>query len=206
MRILVFGASVTYGAWDSEGGWVDRLKRKLHADFLSGGEKHQVFNLGVGGQTTADLLDRLGVELQARANERWPLALIFSCGTNDERRRVGAEDSEVSLEQFADNIRKIIDLAHAYTDKLIFLGEPPLMHPEITLNDNVYLDERVKQYDETVKNIVNEQGIIHLSLRSGFEAHATENLYYQDGLHPNDNGHKLIADVVLPELDKLLTK
>ncbi len=28
-RILVFGPSTTYGAWDIEGGWVQRLRRYL---------------------------------------------------------------------------------------------------------------------------------------------------------------------------------
>lgn len=28
MRILVFGDSIVYGAWDTEGGWAERLKKR----------------------------------------------------------------------------------------------------------------------------------------------------------------------------------
>ena len=28
-RILIFGDSITYGAWDKEGGWVQRLRKFL---------------------------------------------------------------------------------------------------------------------------------------------------------------------------------
>lgn len=48
MRILIFGDSITYGAWDSEGGWADRLKRWAHQHYLANGTKLQVINLGIG--------------------------------------------------------------------------------------------------------------------------------------------------------------
>ena len=36
--ILVFGTSTTYGAWDSEGGWVQRLTKYLDNKQLEGKE------------------------------------------------------------------------------------------------------------------------------------------------------------------------
>jgi lysophospholipase L1-like esterase len=51
--ICVFGDSITWGAYDPErGGWVNRLRNDL--------EKKEIesYNLGISGDTTADLLKR----------------------------------------------------------------------------------------------------------------------------------------------------
>ena len=34
-QISVFGDSITYGAWDREAGWVERLKKVLNKIFLT---------------------------------------------------------------------------------------------------------------------------------------------------------------------------
>ncbi len=59
MNVLVFGDSIAYGAWDEEGGWVERLKRYLHHRTTSYGEYHLVYNLAVSGETSRGILERL---------------------------------------------------------------------------------------------------------------------------------------------------
>jgi lysophospholipase L1-like esterase len=39
MRLLIFGDSITYGAWDIEGGWAARLRK-----FLDGKTLTDLFN------------------------------------------------------------------------------------------------------------------------------------------------------------------
>ena len=66
-RICVFGASVTKGAWDTEmGGWVNRLRLDLE-DFKK--RKYSVYNLGISGDTTESLLERIDSECKARNSE-----------------------------------------------------------------------------------------------------------------------------------------
>lgn len=62
MVICIFGDSITWGASDSEkGGWVERLK-------IYFGEKYDinVYNLGISGDATEDLLVRIEKELRSR--------------------------------------------------------------------------------------------------------------------------------------------
>ena len=67
-RILIFGDSIVYGAWDSEGGWVDRLKRDAHKLYFDtkGETKIQILNCGIGGETSRGLLKRVEQEILSR--------------------------------------------------------------------------------------------------------------------------------------------
>lgn len=65
-RIYVFGDSITYGAWDTQGGWCDRIKHKLHQlkNDPSYGIKFQMFNLGIDGENSRSLSNRFETELK----------------------------------------------------------------------------------------------------------------------------------------------
>ena len=78
MKILVFGDSIAYGAWDREGGWVQRLRRFLdekNSDVL-------VYNLSIDSDTTEDLLERFEFETKQRIRGD-EIILIFAIGVND---------------------------------------------------------------------------------------------------------------------------
>jgi len=66
MSILVFGDSITWGTADFEhGGWVTRLFIELGRDF-----EIDVYNLGVSGDKTPDLLERFESESKSRRRRR----------------------------------------------------------------------------------------------------------------------------------------
>ena len=62
MVICIFGASITWGAYDREaGGWSDRLKVYFYnKDFET-----DVYNCGISGDKAADVLKRIEVEAAA---------------------------------------------------------------------------------------------------------------------------------------------
>ena len=50
VQILIFGDSIAWGAWDKEGGWVQRLRKLIDEKNLSDPEFYcLVYNLGVSG-------------------------------------------------------------------------------------------------------------------------------------------------------------
>src|SRR6266446_3620690 len=73
MRALVFGASITQGFWDTEGGWVNRLRRHYDSQVIKGLHPEEnyptVFNLGISGDSTKGVLKRFNNEAKARV---WP--------------------------------------------------------------------------------------------------------------------------------------
>ena len=57
-KILVFGDSITYGQRDLDmGGWVNRLKLALARDDSI--TSCHVFNMGISGQSTNEILERM---------------------------------------------------------------------------------------------------------------------------------------------------
>jgi GDSL-like Lipase/Acylhydrolase family len=69
--ILCFGDSITQGFVDLEGGWTQRLRRRLDQDAsvpmgATTFPVHAVFNLGISGDTAEGLLARLEPELGPR--------------------------------------------------------------------------------------------------------------------------------------------
>ncbi len=65
--ILVFGDSISYGAWDIEGGWVSRLRKFLDKKNLS--EENfdcKVYNLGISGDNSSGVLNRFEFETRQR--------------------------------------------------------------------------------------------------------------------------------------------
>lgn len=204
MRILVFGDSIAYGSWAAEYGWVELLKREAHRRTVeSGGStKLQVLNLGIGGNSSTKILQRMASEIESRYSASWPFAFIFSFGTNDERSMNG--EVETSIEQFETNVRAIIGEARAHTEKILFVGTPPLGQPVALFKGREYSDERVRDYEERLKIILKIESIPFVPVRLAFEQAGLSALYSYDHLHPNDKGHQLIAAAVLPELDKLL--
>lgn len=205
MRVLVFGDSITYGAWDTQAGWVERIKRTAHELTVQseGKNKIQVINLGIGGDSSTKILKRMPVEIEARYSASWPFVFVITFGANDERSIDGK--IETSLEQFEANVKGIIALAKTQSDKILFLGIPPIGKPVVEFKGQEYSDERVKAYEQRLQTIVEGAGLPFVPVRPVFEQAGLDSLYAYDNIHPNDKGHQLIADTVMPKLMELLS-
>lgn len=203
MRVLVFGDSVAYGAWDTQGGWVARLKREGHLQTVQsqGENKLQVINLGIGADTSTKILKRMEDEITARSAPEWPLVLVFAFGINDERSLNGVVETPIEL--FEKNVREIIKIAKQHSSKILFLGNSPMGKDVVLFKDKEYSDVRVKSYEEKLEKIVGDAELPFLPIRPVFEKAGLENLYSYDMLHPNDEGHKLVAEAVKKKLLEL---
>ncbi len=207
MRILVFGDSIAYGAWDTKGGWVERLKQYAHKRTVESDNiwKLQVINLGIGGNSSADILARLEAEISARYSKSWPLVLIFSYCTNDERSRDGIV--QTSMTAFRQNNEQIIEIAKRYSDKILFVGAPPLPQAEINFKGQTYSDTRIREYEMILKEQVEGNGLPFLPVRDVFERVSPDEIFnVSDDPHPNDRGHELIYDTVRPVIEELLER
>jgi len=199
MRILVFGDSITYGAWDSEGGWADRLKRWAHQRYLENGTKLQVINLGIGGNTSRGILARMEHEIKARHSASWPFMIILMLGSNDGRVRDGVV--EVPLEQFVHNYHEIVEIAKGYTDKIIVVGLPPLGQLEIDFKEMQYSDATLESYDAQIRTIAGAYNLPFVDIRPLF---TSKDSFSPDLLHPNDAGHEIIYEAVKAEVEEML--
>jgi lysophospholipase L1-like esterase len=203
-RIYVFGDSITYGAWDSQGGWCDRLKQKLHQRKIDGSEniKYQVFNLGIGGETSRSLLKRFKSEIDARNRADWPAVILIATGANDTRSAEGGTPV-VPIAEYRQNLEKLILIAKEYTDKILLVGIAPVEHAIQQFKGTVLSNELLQSYDAVMTEVADAQAIAKIDVMSQFLT-VQSPIFSPDGVHPNDNGHEIIEQAVAVKLDELL--
>lgn len=208
MRVLVFGASITQGFYDTRGGWVARLWEHYVKLLLDGGRDITVFNLGISGNGSDRLLKRFQNETEARKFPGEDFAFVFSIGTNNSW--VRADGGQVSTpEKFDNDIRAIIAKAREYSDKIMFVGIAPCDEARarpVPWNEDIFFsNERLKTFDKSLMKVCEEEGVKYVPVFSALKEKLDggEDIY-EDGLHPNDAGHQLIFELVRPALDELL--
>ncbi|MHB1864789.1 MAG: SGNH/GDSL hydrolase family protein [Candidatus Saccharimonadales bacterium] len=197
MRILAFGDSITYGAGDSQGGWADRLKREFHQAKLNEDSDHQLFNLGIGGDTSRGLLQRIDSEIQIRT--KWPVAVLIAIGVNDTRAIDTKDTYEVPPEEFKDNVKKIVEVAKKYTKRILIIGLTPVDKEILDFKNYWYYNSRIKQYNETLKAIAREENLPFIELLKPMSQKVSAYLI-SDGLHPNDKGYEFMLERIRPRV------
>ncbi len=182
MRIAVFGDSIVWGAYDPEGGgWVTRLRNwceKNRADV-------EVYNLGVSGDTTRDLMDRFEVEAAARK----PDVVVFSIGVNNIRRDGG--ECVVPIAETERNMRELIARASAVADEVLVLGIGNIGDEAVAAAGDSYTEKDARTYDSAVESAARAGDATYVALNGVLSAGD-----YADGLHPNSQGHQKIFTLV----------
>jgi len=174
--ILVFGDSETYGAWDSEGGWVSRLRKFIDKT----NKEHMIYNLGVDGNNTESLLIRFEFETKARLWPEEETIILFQIGAND--------SSRLSFERFNENLKQLVKIAKKYSSKIVFLGltsvDEKKTNPIPWNKDISYKNDKIKRYNDAIKTICKENKVYFIEI--------SKISLDEDGLHPSTKGHEKI--------------
>ena len=194
-KILVFGDSITWGAFDLEGGgWVERLKLYMWAK-----GDIDVYNLGISGGKTPGLLERFESETKARIEEDEETIIVFAIGINDSYFVHSKNSLMVPPEQFKENIQKLIGLAQQFSSKIIFVGLTLVDESRTTPipwdTDKSYKNENIKKYNEIIKSICKDKNIYFVEIFDKWLQSDYQTLL-EDGLHPNSRGHHKIFETV----------
>ncbi|PIY59568.1 hypothetical protein COY96_01070 [Candidatus Wolfebacteria bacterium CG_4_10_14_0_8_um_filter_37_11] len=193
MNICIFGDSITWGAYDPQnGGWVNRLKNY----FEKQGEDNDVYNLGVSGDSTTDLFERIEIETKSREAN----LIIFAIGVNDAQFIHSTNSNRISDGDFESNIKKLFEIAKEFTSKIIFIGLTPVdetkTKPIPWNTDKTYTNERIKKFDQIIENFCLKNNLKFIPIND-----LLNNDDLIDGLHPNTQGHIKIFDRVKPEIE-----
>jgi len=167
----IFGDSITEASYVKIG-WVDLLRQYLEDKYK---DDINVFNLGVSGNTTGDILKRFSSE----AASRNPTEIIFEVGIND------TKDND--LKQFRTNLEELIKLAKESTSEVTFVG---LFLGNWT-GDDPFSEVRTESHNKILKEVAELKGCRFIDLQGKL---APED--FQDGLHPNDQGHRKMFEVI----------
>lgn len=211
MRVLVFGDSITQGYWAVEHGWVDRVR--MHYDArqitnLNGPDEPTVFNLGISADNSRDILSRIQREIQARtrATHLVKPIVILQIGVNDGSKE--PDKPQVGQKEYANNLRSIIKKVKPLTSKIIFIGFASCDETKTTpvaWGNFYYHGQAIKAYENVMGAVAEEEGIDFIPVFDEFQKHIdSEHDLLLDGLHPNEAGHELMYDIVMPRLEELL--
>lgn len=179
--ILFFGDSLTAGYGLSPDQAFPALVEKK---CMENATPCKVINAGLSGETSAGGLSRIDWVL------RQPIdVFVLELGANDGLRGL-------PLEQTRKNLQAIIDKVKARYPKvkIIIAGMlvPPNMGPD-------YSDAFSKIFPELAKK--NNAALIPFLLE---DVAGHENLNQDDGIHPNSEGHRIVAENVYRVLSPLL--
>ena len=89
MRVLIFGDSITQGFWDTDGGWVQRIRKAYDEETIKADyELPTIFNMGISGDSSGDIVEQFEAETKARYNDDG-IGFVFAVGVNDLRIKSG---------------------------------------------------------------------------------------------------------------------
>ena len=178
--ILFLGDSLTEGYGLEEGeSFPDQLSDRYTAD---GRKNLKIINAGISGSTSASALTRLQWYIRAQ-----PDLLVLSLGANDGLRGL-------SVDALKANLIKTIEFAQSMDVKVVLTGMliPPNYGPDYSSAFAQVFPDLAAQYQLTF-----------LPFLLAGVAGITE-LNQGDGIHPNLEGTKIVADTLYNFLQPLL--
>lgn len=201
---LFFGDSLTYGEYDGmSGGYVDILKRYYHDKYNKGFKEVNVFNLGIGGETTEGLIKRIQIEIRARKS-LFSTAVFIAYGANDLAIKDGIP--MVPFKVFKRNIDTAISISKEVTDNVFLISILPISEAtdnEATPNGKLRTNKVIEQYNEELLKISKDHNLSYIDTYSCFHEEK-EILLSKDGIHPNNIGYMKIAECIKPILETFL--
>lgn len=195
-KILVFGDSIAYGKWDREGGWVARLRKYIDQKYnLESKNDFQVYNLGIPGELTIDLPERVKYELKIRlVDPNDKVLVIFATGINDSCSNNSRRGRQTSEKEFKKALVKIINLVKEANCMVVFVGLTPA-NPERS-KGKLFTDEEINKYDRYITEICSKKAVKKLELFDDLKKlHFSELLV--DAVHPNTDGQKILGEKII---------
>jgi lysophospholipase L1-like esterase len=188
MTIGIWGDSIVYGSCDQESlGWVGRLRKDFPED-----DWNSVYNRGVFGDTSSDLLKRFPVEFASIK----PEVVIFAFGINDSAYRGEESNNLVPLEEVKENLKKLISLAKSSAQSIYIVGltnvTESLVNPLPSSSTlKCFSNASIKKYDAALKDSSEESGVTFVGVQD-----VLSDADLADGLHPNAQGYEKLYRVI----------
>lgn len=194
-NILIFGDSITYGCWDTKGGWALRLKNHIDQKIISDGviNDHFVYPLGIPGDTTHTLLQRFKQETDSRIVPHEASVFIFSIGINDSIFNNKMNSQIIPFWKYKNNLQVLIQSAKRYSKNIVFVGLNPVdeatVDPMSWLPDCSYKNAFVEEYNNGLDLVCRQESVKFINIFAEWKTMDYKKLLF-DGIHPNGEGHQ----------------
>lgn len=202
MTTIVFqGDSITDAGWQSAADGFGDGYVKIVADWLSSNKKDfTCYNRGISGNRAPDLVARWDndtISLQ-------PDILTLLIGINDVNHKF-VLGTPTSAEAFEADLHTIIQPLASRGVKIIMMQ--PFVVRKNLFNHSPEWEELFQGLSAAMEKVASKHNCVLIRTGEIFDAHVKQNPdigYALDGIHPDEEGKKLLADLLIAELDKLI--
>jgi lysophospholipase L1-like esterase len=203
-RILVFGASITHGYWDFEGGgWCNRLRDTLDEYSWRNEDDYSIYNLGVSGHNSRDIEERIESEIRARDNGEDRVVLLNISGKNDSQVNLETGENSVSVDEYRENVLKLVDTAQRLAEEVVIITSMPMddsrLDPIPWKTTHAYRTSERKKYRDALLEIVQDSDLKIVDVFPQLDPEEYRSKL-RDGIHPDDEGHRQLYEIILQGL------
>lgn len=218
--VVAFGDSTTATRRELANVYADLLRQQLAQEGIDA----QVFNEGVGGNNTEDAIKRF----QSDVLDHDPDIVIMQFGINDSTvdvwKRPSATEPRVPVDKYGKNLETMVQQLKKAGAKVILMTPNPLTWSEKVVQlygpgpGNVRNPEATSPYDvddpmgfnklrdpylKVVRDLAAEQDVVLVDIHKKFLDYAAQegkelDELLLDGMHPNEAGHRLVAQALVP--------
>lgn len=205
-QILIFGGSVAYGAYDSLGGYAQRLRNYFEDKlFVDPAVNFVLFNLGIGGDNSKYVLERFDFETKARLAKKEDTIFIFDIGKNDSVYDNNKKMVAITIKDYTRNLLKLTKLARKYSNKIIFVGLGPvdesLVDPIPWYKGHSYKNALIEKYNDALMSFCRKNDFHFVDVWTTFSSLNYRKLL-DDGVHPNTKGHAKLFQIIKNYFEK----
>lgn len=208
-QFYILGASSAYGVGGENGGWADLLKLRIHQKMYGKdgvGEKYEVFNFAQSGATVDFVLNTFPQQVNNYKRPNDEVTILVSIGGNNAKAH-GEPDNYVStIDEYVRQMTTLFELLKANSSNVIVVGggyvDESKTNPKISPFDgskSYFTNSRRIEFRNALKKLCIEMSVDLVEPGLSIEEWQAKCLYI-DGLHPNDEGHKLIFEAVLEKI------
>ena len=209
VKVVALGSSTTAPRGSVKHVYCDRLDIMLR----DRGLPVEIVNSGVGGSTTEHSLERFKSDVL----DYDPELVIIMLGANDAAidvwKNPPASAPRVAKQRYAENLSHFVKTLKARNVKVILMAPPPFRwtaklkqlygKPPYDVNDPWGFSAKLAEYCDVVRAVAAEEGVPLVDAFKAFQEYdrvdgqSVDDLLL-DGMHPNDKGHAVIAELLAP--------
>ena len=209
-RIVAFGDSTT-----AVRGNLQIYAKSLSERLAAVGRKVHVINAGIGGNHTDLARARFDRDLLAEN----PDLVIIQFGINDAAvdvwKQPPATEPRVSPQRFETNLRHFVSTLRSRGCRIILMTPNPLRWtPKLRemygtapydVDDEDGFNVQLRVYAALVRNLAKDEGVPLIDVYESFQRYGKQagqsiDDLLSDGMHPNERGHGLVADLLFNQL------
>lgn len=200
MRIVLIGDSITFGdnASSYKNSWAGRLEDYLRQDFKG---DFEVINNGVEGETAQEGLDNI----EDSVIKYTPDIVFIGYGTNDCTKEMGKYINDIY--NFESNVKDIAEIVREQTNAAIIFNLAPPVIEEMCSDDVVQIRNKdIEAYNNVVKTLCGSMMMAYIDHYNIMKDKDLSVLIDVDGIHPTDEGHKVMFESIIASTNHYFRK